>query len=164
MNYIRWNPCVLNIDHNQPLLQSPLILTHSESVECWCCSILYFWMAAGFMNGDFSRGQNIIGEIHIQAYIYWIHVRRDKSSALEFWSATLYTWHHTPVWSLERSEHGWTWPTFLTCPLWASFSSLERCCAPTALRALCRRRYCHKLMASCRHFPRTTAMLWTRLY
>lgn len=46
------------------------------------------------MNGDFSRGKNITGEIHRQAYISSICVRSAKSSALEFWS---HTWGHTSL-------------------------------------------------------------------
>lgn len=80
-------------------------------------------------------GKNLIGEIHGQSCISWIHVRRDKSSSLEFWSVTFYTWHHTPVGSLELSEHGWTtWAyVFLTFPLWVSSSSLESSSVSTQL-------------------------------
>lgn len=80
---------------------------------------------------------NIIGGIHRQAYISLIHVRRDKSPALEFWPVTLYTWHHTHqsgVWSAASTDElGLHF--LVVSPVSFTFLTGALLCLYTALRA-----------------------------
>lgn len=69
------------------------MLTHGEAEKCPWGRFLCLprpYLAVQFMNGDFSQGKNAIREINRQAYIYSLHVRGNKSPALEFQSYTLH--------------------------------------------------------------------------
>ncbi len=86
------------------------------------------------LNGSpvYEWSLNIIGWIHGQAYISWIHVRRDKSPPLEFWSVTLYTWHHTHqfgVWSAASTDelglHFLVFPCEFQFLRWSAAASLH---------------------------------------
>lgn len=115
------------------------------------------YLAVRFLNGDFSQGKNTISEIHRQAYIYSLHVRRNKSPALEFQS---YTLHLPLVFGKCKCESvrecRWIQPTFLRFPTWVSFCSVKHCCVCAQFWARCRIRYSRKLEAVCGFIQRTT--------